>query len=68
MLPTSSTWSGSIGGSTTKPDSEFGFLSLSSDASAGSGPDGGLILSLDGTVVAARIETKKNIKLFYRLS
>ena len=63
MLPTSSTWSGSMGGSTTEQDSEFGFLSLSSDASAGSGPDGGLILSLDGMVVAARIERKIYINL-----
>ena len=54
MLPTSSTWSGSMGGSTTELDSEFGFLSLASDASA----EGGLVLSLDGTVVAARIERK----------
>ena len=53
MLSTSSTWSGSVGGSTTKLDSEFGFLSLASDAIAGSGPEGGLVLSLDGMVVAA---------------
>ena len=60
MLPTSSTWSGSMGGSTTELDSEFGFLSLASDASAGSGSgsEGGLVLSLDGMVVAARIERK----------
>ena len=57
MLPTSSTWSGSMGGSTTELDSEFGFLSLA-DAIAGSGPEGGLVLSLDGMVVAARIERK----------
>ena len=54
MLPTSSTWSGPMGGSTTELDSEFGLLSLASDASA----EGGLVLSLDGTVVAARIERK----------
>ena len=61
MLPTSSTWSGSMGGSTIEPDSEFGFLA--SDASAGSGPEYGLVLSLDGTAVAARIERKIYINL-----